>query len=529
LTNCLGFEINPYNECVANKNINDNLKISHQDPAVIKQVFNEIQIKFGKEAPLTISREKFHNQHKMQFYSIYKNPVVLLECARITCIDCRRHIWYCGANAHHKNGVAECAVRSISNMARALLLHASTHWPGGLDSSYWPMAVTYTTYLYNHLPTAQGLCPADIFTGCTVPCHRLKDIHVWGCPVYVLDLHLQEGKKLLKWQPRSRQGVFLGFSTLHSSEVPLVVNHANGSITQQFHVVFNDFFSTVTSVDRENHPPDSWAELCLEHATYIPNEDMAQLDSNLPNIRASLWHQILQDKNYSLLPSLPASPSHPVLDSTNFPPNPDSDPSSPPLSVHAATNPSSAHLPSSDPSPLPPSSPPTMDLTPWQSTRATKGVFSSTRYINEILHSSLQADETLEGHTAQLAYLAGLATCSTSGILGITDPRVYASKVSKPDADLPTYHQAIHGPDASEYIDAMKLEIQTLISQRTWESVPCPLDKPVLKGTWVFKLKRLPDGTPYRYKARFCARGDMQTQGVDFFETYAPVVQWSTI
>ena len=106
---------------------------------------------------------------------------------------------------------------------------------------------------------------------------------------------------------------------------------------------------------------------------------------------------------------------------------------------------------------------------------------------------------------------------------------MYASKVSKPDADSPTYHQAIHGPDASEYIDAMKLEIQTLISQRTWESVPRPLDKPVLKGTWVFKLKLLPDGTPYRYKARFCARGDMQTLGVDFFETYAPVVQWSTI
>ncbi len=49
------------------------------------------------------------------------------------------------------------------------------------------------------------------------------------------------------------------------------------------------------------------------------------------------------------------------------------------------------------------------------------------------------------------------------------------------------------------------------------------------KGTWVFKLKRLPDGTPSRFKARFCARGDLQKEGVDFFDTYAPVVQWSTI
>ena len=51
----------------------------------------------------------------------------------------------------------------------------------------------------------------------------------------------------------------------------------------------------------------------------------------------------------------------------------------------------------------------------------------------------------------------------------------------------------------------------------------------VLKSIWVFKLKRLPDGTPDRYKARFCVRGDMQKEGIDFFDTYAPVVKWSTI
>ena len=86
---------------------------------------------------------------------------------------------------------------------------------------------------------------------------------------------------------------------------------------------------------------------------------------------------------------------------------------------------------------------------------------------------------------------------------------------------MPTLQQAMNGPGASEYINAMRLEIQTLMSQHTWESVSRPKDKPVLKGTWAFKLKRLPD--------RFCALGDMQTEGVDFFETYAPVVQWSTI
>ena len=56
-----------------------------------------------------------------------------------------------------------------------------------------------------------------------------------------------------------------------------------------------------------------------------------------------------------------------------------------------------------------------------------------------------------------------------------------------------------------------------------------PTGRMILKSTSAFKLKRLSDGTPLKYKARFCVRGDLQTEGVDYFETYALVVQWSTI
>ena len=51
----------------------------------------------------------------------------------------------------------------------------------------------------------------------------------------------------------------------------------------------------------------------------------------------------------------------------------------------------------------------------------------------------------------------------------------------------------------------------------------------VIQSTWAFKCKRFPDGLIKKFKARFCARGDQQIEGVDFFETYAPVVQWTTI
>ena len=45
----------------------------------------------------------------------------------------------------------------------------------------------------------------------------------------------------------------------------------------------------------------------------------------------------------------------------------------------------------------------------------------------------------------------------------------------------------------------------------------------------VVKRKRYPDGRIRKYKARFCVRGDRQRFGIDFDETYAPVVQWSSV
>jgi hypothetical protein len=64
----------------------------------------------------------------------------------------------CGSNAHHQNGVAERAVQSISNMARAMILHASMHWKDGIDASLWTMAFTYATHIYNSTPN-DGVSP----------------------------------------------------------------------------------------------------------------------------------------------------------------------------------------------------------------------------------------------------------------------------------------------------------------------------------------------------------------------------------
>ena len=102
-------------------------------------------------------------------------------------------------NVYHQNGVAKRAAKTISDTSRAMMLHASVRWKDGIDAALWPMATTYAAYIYNHIPNEHGIEPADLFSGTQFPRHKLKDIYIWGCPVYVLDPTLQQGNKLSKW------------------------------------------------------------------------------------------------------------------------------------------------------------------------------------------------------------------------------------------------------------------------------------------------------------------------------------------
>jgi hypothetical protein len=104
-----------------------------------------------------------------------------------------------------------------------------------------------------------------------------------------------------------------------------------------------------------------------------------------------------------------------------------------------------------------------------------------------------------------MAYKAELQTDNDTGLVDIQDPRVYAAKKKKTyDEDCPNLFQAMNGEFAEQYLQAMKKEIQTLIAQKTWKTVPRSEATRVITSTWVFKLKRLPDGSASNFKAIYC-------------------------
>ena len=173
------------------------------------------------------------------------------------------------------------------------------------------------------------------------PPHAL-DHHTWGCPVFVLEAQNHSGLGTPKREPQSRVGVYLGHSPCHAGSVALVLNLRTGHVSPQFHVIFDDDFTTIDYLASSTAPPN-WDDLFKTFSELATDEqfDLAErwkTDSTLPTFTPEIPLCSLPDPPREQLHDPPREPSD-LAPVTNSP-----ETESPPtLTVPTSSEPQSSH------------------------------------------------------------------------------------------------------------------------------------------------------------------------------------------
>ena len=622
------------------------------------------------------------------------NGVFIAEEFRQDCSDKNQTQSFSGVGAQHQNARAERAIQTIMYMARTFMLHVSLHWTdrGVDDLALWPFAVKHAVWLYNRVPNrVTGLTPIELLTKTKADHRDLLRMHVWGCPTFVLDARLQDGKKIPKWNRRSRLGQFLGFSEEHSSLIANIRHLTTGHVSPQYHCVFDDLFQTVYSAGENTSITDAICDLLWENNRDIYAEEEYDNDGMLvyqPPPLDKVWldeperrerehrlrkqrtrqHDIELDRR-NTIPHTPV----PVLSRRNTPvpdltviTNDDDDASLssndslPQDQLHESEGemwadhpsvilapqehpiqPNPSNLPNQVPMDIPPDTPEVIHRAPegagnvgpevihrapegagnvgptnqsdqhrpqqrrprrdygdpqWvrdengrmrrlnfanmtreqfdncksnltqaqqqqyyvsmsahrllyhspqmnRLSRKKKSYRKRMNYQREVgdhmlssMHLGTEVPTVEDIMNSPLSRFIKFAAndCGYKGstrelIVNWVHPFFLKAQAAASKDDNPNWWEAMRGPFADEFWKAAIAEIETLEKMGAWEVVDRPEKANVIDSTWAFKLKRFPDGLVKKFKARFCARGDQQIEGVDFFETYAPVVQWTTV
>jgi Reverse transcriptase (RNA-dependent DNA polymerase) len=461
------------------------------------------------------------------------NGIFVSKAWKDDCLQKRQGFTYSGVNAHFQSGIAERRIREVQNAARVMLIHAQSRWPEAISTNLWPYAIrtAMDTYCEAPLKALNEKSPAEVFTsGIVKPEPRLW--RPWGCPVYVLDNALQQGKPKAKWQDRSRVGTYIGRSPFHARTVALVLSLTTGRVSPQFHVQYDPSFQTVKASFGGSSPPSLWQSVCgfgkSSSGSGLNQSNLERADARVDlNSRAGPAPGIVNRSPFDLNTGQLEEDEE-----TNAVSNAVSRFNSgiPVLShepVHNDHN--DAHIDGHTDSDA---------ATPRRSTRARIPVVGN-RLVDlatEVLLSTSVQDCDPYEDPKPSAPAQGELFCLSSlfpfECLPFEDDPLLAYGASN-DPDVFYYHEAIKEPDADDFKIAMVKEIKDQWDNgnfRLIERDKVPPDKKILPGVWALRRKReVLTRAVKKHKARWNLDGSKQTHGVDFDMTYSPTANWASI
>ncbi|KAG7565206.1 Integrase catalytic core [Arabidopsis suecica] len=425
------------------------------------------------------------------------------------------------------NGVAERKHRHIVETGLTLMSTAS------LPKEFWTYAFATAVYLINRLPTPvlHHHSPYHKLFGVAPNYEKLR---IFGCRCFPW----LRPYTTHKMDDRSKECVFLGYSLTQSAY--LCLERESGRIYVSRHVQFDEttfpFAAKVVDAPPPNHDSSP--------ATLVQSEILPLSSQRTgfppPNPESSL--PAPHNSGSPLVPS--RSDLHPSSSTTPAPA------STQPQSLTAPTN--AQVLPSN--SVLTNVLPLSTHQRPTGQTNINEPQVTQQRPTGPTIPSSLQpTDQRPTGResSSNTTTANTVPTPSTSTVPANAqnqNPPENTHKmttraknnIQKPSKKLSlvtalrqklapeptTYKQALRD---EHWRHAMSDEIDGQIANHTWDLVPRRPAHNVVGCRWVFKTKLLPTGDLDKYKARLVAKGFHQSYGVDYKETFSPVIKAVTI
>jgi len=435
------------------------------------------------------------------------NGVYATSLFKSSCEILNQRFNFSGVGAKHQNGVAERMIGTITRRARTMLLHAMRLWPDIITEDLWPFALKLAVDIHNSTPGPSGLSPDEIFSGQKSTKNRLADFHPFGCPVFVLQASLQDGHKLPKWKPRSRMAVYLGHSPNHATTVPLVLNITTGLVSPQYHLVFDDHFTTVNCL-HTNKIPSTWPDLFKNTSTNYLDEDL--------QTQHYLHHSWEDSSTTTSVTPFSSVRFVDEVDRLSSRPTSDTDPAFNVASQHQFNSPSPTGISTKHP------------RKNWNKDHPYSTRFKQTLSANIAALEEVISDDSfpIDRLTTFLAEQHAIHS-NPDDTANSLQPFAFAAV----DDDTLHYGQMRKAPDREKFEEDMQREIKDLLASQSITIVPrssMPKDSKAVPAIWSFRRKRAPDWSILKWKARLCPHGGKQVEGINFWATYAPVVTWST-
>ena len=441
---------------------------------------------------------------------IDNDSVFLGEAFMAVCDEFHISVQRSVPHRHHQLARIERHWRTISDAVAALLCDS------GLPKRFWGFAFITVAFVRNRVWHSGACCiPFMMVHGGKPDLSRLR---VFGCPAYV---HVEKESRR-KLDPKAWMGILVGYAS--DSPCWLVYNPVTGNVIRTQNARFDEH----------------WRDSLLASSS-LPLGESAHDDSDVES----------QDEDSAPTRGETSSPGESCKSDVAivYSDDDDDDDNCSPDGGHVTFHPSVLSAPESS-----------RVVTRSQSRAADTSSQESQfhRLLSNITsaHGRQDRDEAINKVLA-FAEDEGINLDTSDTMERIADAippsdndastsrlcsRSIGSKVATEDAfsahtdikfaiEPRTYKQATHSrnPNRMEWQIASDKEMNSQLANKTWILVRLPPGKFAIGCTWVYKIKRDGEGKIIKFKARLCIRGDMQRDGIDFNETFAPTVKFLTL